>query len=789
MALPTGEAADSAGGRSTGLHGFPAEMTSFVGRRAEVRSVRKHLEESRLVTLTGVGGVGKTRLACTVATELRRAYPDGIWFIDLSELMEEELVPAAVADALGVRSSPTNSVLFESLAHRQALVVLDNCEHLLEACSALAHKLLRSAPKMRIMTTSREPLSVLGETIFDVTPLSLASRERYGTAPARDGSRSEAVDLFEARATAVQPEFRMEGANRRAVAELCDLLDGIPLAIELAAFQVRSFPVTQILTRHESIFDILTRGNRAGPHRHQTLQATLEWSYDLCLPGERMLWQRLSVFTGSFDLDAVQGVCGDAQDRLDVLEHFPRLIEKSIVAVLGSGPSTRYRLLESIRHFGGSKLAEHDDVDTWRRRHRDHYLRVTLLSERHVNGPEQVEWNGRLQDDFPNIRSALDYCFTTAEEYATGLRMAGSLWFFWNASGHLRDGRHWLDRALELASEATPERAKALWAVGWYAMVQGDSGVALGALEESAAVARSTGDDHAFATALQFQGTAAQTRGDLTSARDLLVAAMQRHEEGSHDDVLAILCAAQLGFVYCVLGMQADALRHVDAAIAVGRRTGERFATSWALWSRGLIAWSTGSFDDAGVVLRESIELKWTLHDWLGMAACIELLTWLAVEDGDYRGAARLLGIGRGLCGDLGSSPLFGDVTLSETRERYELRARRSLGTRRFDDERADAEALDRGQAIAHVLATRAREERRAAPAVPEAVLTRRETEVVRLIVDGMTNKEIADTLVISRRTVEGHVERALVKLGLRSRSQLAAWFVQEHAAPSADNS
>jgi len=767
---------------TAGLHHFPAEVTSFIGRRAEVRAVRRHLSDARLVTLTGVGGVGKTRLACRTAMELRRVYPDGVWFIDLSELKDQELVPGAIADALGVGAGPTDSALYESLARRHALIVLDNCEHLLEACSTVAHRMLSCAPKLRILTTSREPLGVLGETIFDVAPLSLLPTEAQD-ASGGDETGSEAMDLFAARASAVRPDFVIDRTTRDAVADLCALLDGIPLAIELAAFQVRSFPVAQILSRHESVFDMLTRGNRAGPHRHQTLQSTLEWSYDLCTPGQRTLWERLSVFTGNFDIAAVQDVSGRAGDELDVLEHFPRLIEKSIVTVQSSGTDSRYRLLESIKHFGAAKLAEHDDVDLWRKRHRDHYLRVVLLGEQRTNGPEQVAWNKRLQEDMPNIRSSLDFCFTNEEEYATGLRMAGSLWFFWNASGYLRDGRHWLARALDLNPKPSSDRAKALWAVGWYAMVQGDAGTADSHLRECIEVAEHLGDDHALARALQFQGTAEQIRGDLESARDLLATAVKRHEQVGHDDVLTVLCGAQLAFVHCVLGEKEKALGHANAAIALGRRRGERFATSWALWARGLIAWSTNEFEEAAVILREAIELKRSLRDWLGTAACVELLAWLAVEHGDHRRAALLLGIGRGLCGELGSSPLFGDVALTETRERYEQVARSALGSPVFDKELNSGETLDRERAVALVLDVDAGTTGETKAASPGNLLTQREREVIQLIVDGMSNKEIAETLVISRRTVEGHVERALVKTGFRSRSQLAVWFANQHAS------
>jgi predicted ATPase/DNA-binding CsgD family transcriptional regulator len=757
---------------SSGLHDFPAPVTSFVGRRAELRTVRSRISDSRLVTLTGVGGVGKTRLACQVAAELRRVYPDGVWFIDLSELREEELVPGAIADAFGVSAGRGDSALYENLARRHALVVLDNCEHVLDAASTVASRMLRAAPKLRILTTSRESLGVLGETIVDVAPLPFAADG--STEP--DASGSEAMDLFAARAAAVAPEFVMNGPTRQAVAELCRLLDGIPLAIELAAFQVRTFSVVQILARHGSVFDMLTRGNRAGPRRHRTLQSTLEWSYGLCTDGERTLWERLSVFTGSFDIDAAEFVGTGEQDGLDVLEHLPRLIEKSIIVGQGGGATARYRLLESIKHFGAMKLAERVDPDLWRRRHRDHYLRVALMSAEHNNGPEQVEWNNRLEADLPDIRSALEYCFSVPTEYATGLRMACALWFFWNASGRLRDGRHWLGRALDLNTDPGPDRATALWAVGWYAMVQGDAGEADCRLRECLDLAERTNDERARASALQFQGTAAQIRGDVESARDHLTSAMSLPRRAAQDDVLAILGGAQLGFVYWVLGEGEEARARADDAIELGRRRGEWFATSWAFWVRALIAWSQGDFAGAAAALKEAIELKGTLRDWLGTAACVELLAWLAVEAGDHRRAALLLGIGRGLCGELASSPLFGDITLIETRKHYELATAEALRQPLFDEQLAAGEALDHDRAIAYVLEPAAGADEADRLHEP-GILSHREIEVIGLIVDGMTNKEIAQHLVISRRTVEGHVQRALRKTGYRSRSQLAAWF------------
>lgn len=473
------------------MEGFPAELTSFVGRTGELGQVKSALERARLLTLTGVGGVGKTRLATRVAQDLRLAFSDGVFFVELAEISNPDSIVPAIIDVLCIPDSQIRKpieVLQEHLADRELLIVLDNCEHLSAECGRLVSRLIRGAPKLRILATSREPLGVLGELIWDVPPLSLPTTEGAFTS-AGSGSKgqrqSEAVELFEQRAAAVLPGFSLDTKDSALAGQLCRSLDGIPLAIELAAVRVRSLSIEQILARQGALFQVLNQGNRGGPARHRTLWAALDWSHELCSGQERALWARLSVFAGGFDLNSVEDVCtDDLLPREEVFNHLSGLVGKSIVTRVWAGSEPRYRLLESVRAYGAERLAEAGGSRLWQRRHRDHFMRAAEASEAHSFGAEQVRINRRLHVDRANLAAALSFCLSTPEEARAGMRMAGALWFYWNASGQLPEGRMWLSRMLAANPEQTPERAKGLWIIGWYAMIQGDSVAAKGFLAE-----------------------------------------------------------------------------------------------------------------------------------------------------------------------------------------------------------------------------------------------------------------------------------------------------------------
>ncbi|WP_073361151.1 protein kinase domain-containing protein, partial [Rhodococcus jostii] len=769
-------------------HEFFREVTSFVGRRKEVAAIKARLSDSRIVTLTGFGGVGKTRLACRVAAEVRRTYTGGTWFVDLAAISSPDLVVSAITEALDIRdgmNADGTHYLFEFLGERHALIVLDNCEHLIEACGSVAAEIARGTDRVQILATSREPLGVLGETVFEVPPMPVLNEDK--PADGQDGTmfHSEAVDLFEQRAASVVPGYTLDDESRLRVARLCQRLDGIPLAIELAAVRIRSLPLDRVLSREGALFDLLTRGNRGGPVRHQTLRGAIDWSFNLCSPEEQVLWARLSVFASGFDFDAVESVCTDPDILPDAFDLISSLVEKSVISTVQSGSTVRYKLLESINAYAVEKLAEQGQEDTWHRNHRDYFLRLAERSEGQSRGSGQLEWNRRLRHERANLRSALEYCLSTPGEARTGLRMAGSLWFFWNASGLLRDGRYWLTRALEADRQPSSERAKALWVIGWYSMLQGDNATAKRYLLESSAVAESIGDRTAQAFALQFRGTVEEIDGNLDVALELLNAAMKHHAESGEVNSLTLLGGAQLAFVHCLSGNLEQSIASADETIALGKSLRERFATSWALWSRGLALWTQREFAQASDSLKEAIELKQSLSDWLGVSVCTEILAWIAIEEGNPVRSARLLGVGRTLCSEMGSSPLFGSDELVRTRTRYEKRARQLLGDSAFDRECQAGERLDHLASIEFALHKRTSAPAAAVTPSAKVKLTPREKEVGKLVAEGLTNKEIAERLVISPRTAEGHVDRILTKTGHRSRAQLAAWIAREESIDS----
>jgi non-specific serine/threonine protein kinase len=757
-----------------------SDVTSFVGRRRETTEVKRLLANARLVTLTGVGGVGKTRLSIHVARDVARAYADGAWLVELAQVTEPALVPQVIAEALGIRDMSTRStadVLESYLADKRLLLVLDNCEHLLESCGTLACRLLRACAGVTVLATSREALGVLGEHSWPVPPMSLP--DIANVAPSRGGYQygHEALDLFAERVRAVQPDFVLDSTTRPLAAELCQRLDGLPLAIELAAVQMRALSIEQIVERLGNRYRLLRSGNRGGPARHQTLRATVDWSYDLCSAPERALWSRLSVFAGGFDLDAVEAVCADAELPVeDVVEPLAALINKSIAVREGSGAEARYRLLETIRAYGRDQLAAIGAEDTFRARHRDYYLGLASRSEQGWFGPNQMAWWHRLRDTQANLWAALDYSLTHAGD-SVGTRMAGALCYYWNACGHLQDGRYWIDRALAVDSRRTRERAKALWVNGWIAMTQGDNDGAMGYFDECVDIAVELADVEARTFVQQFRGSAEQFAGNLVRAKELLSESTAAHERAGLVNSLSLLGIAQLAFVSCLLGDADRAIELCDRCRAVCEPEGEQWALSWGLWVAGLAHWTRGEHGQAAYALDASLAVKYEMNDRLGMSACVELLAWIAMEDNDFRRAAQLFGAGHTLWATIGS-PLFGSAALVEHSDRYVAAATKALGVKTFGAEYRHGAELSISDSMALASGHAAAPADPVVESLDALSLTRRETEVAALVAEGLSNREIANRLVISQRTAEGHVERVLVKLGFKSRSQVAAWLV-----------
>lgn len=769
---------------SAQVSGFGDKLTSFIGRQRELTEIKRMLGQSRLVILTGVGGVGKTRLALRAAESVRSDFQDGVWLVELAKVTDPDLLVHAVAEALGVRDQSvrsTEDLLLDFVAEKRLLLIMDNCEHLLEACATLISRLLNASEHLVVLATSRETLGVFGEQSWPVPPLSMP--DLANVAPSRGGYvyGHEALDLFEERAKKVLPYFTLDSESRQAAAQLCQGLDGLPLAIELAAVRLRAMSIEQILERLQDRYRLLTGGNRGGPARHQTLRAAVDWSFGLCTPQEQALWARLSIFAGGFDLEAAEEVCalGEIGEN-DVLELLASLIDKSIVLRAEGRPQARYWMLETIREYGREQLAAGGVEERFRRRHRDHYLRLAERSDESWFGPDQLAWWDRLQSEQPNLWTALDFCLSTSGEVGLGVHMAGALCFYWNACGHLRDGRFWLGRALDADERPTQARVKALWVIGYVAMTQGDNTAAMGYFDESDELADRLGDRSAKAMTTQFRGSAEQFSGNLDRAESLLREAVDFHRDAGVVNSLTVLGVAQLGFVRCLTGQADSAIELSEECRVTSEEHGEQWAYSWALWVAGLARWTLGEYRKSANALLLSLDLKHALNDRLGVSACVELLAWVAIEEGNAERAADLFGTSHTSWATVGA-PLFGSRALMDTRNRYVRWTREVLGDTVFNERERRGEQLAISDAIllAH---SEPKGECLSQGLQDQLRLTRREREVARLIADGLTNKGIASRLVISQRTVEGHVEHVLDKMGVKSRTQVAIWFANHGA-------
>jgi non-specific serine/threonine protein kinase len=757
------------------------ELTSFVGRRREIAAIKQSIPASRLVTLTGIGGVGKTRLARRVAHDLRRSFPDGTSMIELGDVREPDTLINFVAHALGVPNVATRDLqatLVQYLRDRHQLVVLDNCEHLRDACGQLVNEILCGTAHVRILATSREPLGVTGEHTYPVPPLSIPDTANVAATVGGDVYRFEAVELFEERAAAVIPGFHLDARSKAVAAELCQRLDGLPLAIELAAVRLRALSIEEIVARLEDRYRLLKSGSRGGSPRHQTLRAAIDWSYDLCDAREKAMWARVSVFTGGFDLEAAEAVCPDESiPREDVLDVLASLIDKSIVTREDDGSHARYRFLETIREYGREKLVETGLEAEFRRRHRDHYLRLAEESETSWFGTDQVAWSERLQSNQANLTGALDYCLTSGE-FREGLRMAAALCFFWNACGHLRDGRYWLGRALNADGTPSAERAKALWVNGWDAITQGDDENAKRYFDECMELADLLNDETARAFAIQFRGAGVAFTGDLPKAKQLLEEAVAYHRRSDTLSSLSVIGLTQLAFVCCLTGDVDRAITLCEEALEVCEQHQERWTLSWTLWVLGLTRWARQEFTEASESLERALTVKWSLNDWLGVSHCVQLLAWIAVESGELERAATLFGASPSIWEAIGAQ-LFGMAKLIQIHNDYTESARKALGQKPFERQYHKGSQLTVPEIVTFALRQKAQADSPPST-VPQPKLTRREREVCELIAAGLSNKEIAEKLVIAQRTAEGHVENVLVKLGFNSRAQVAAWLAKQ---------
>jgi predicted ATPase/DNA-binding CsgD family transcriptional regulator len=751
-----------------------AELSSFVGRRQESARARALVADARLVTLTGVGGVGKTRLALRVAGELRRSFQDGVWRLDLSTVEPGEPFADRLASALGRSGEPGKSELAAAerfLAGKRVLLVLDNCEHVLDECAALIGELLAAADGLRVLCTSRQPLGIPGERVFGVPPLPVpVEDQRVG---AEELAEHDSVRLFLDRAGAVQPDFALTEQNADAVARLCRRLDGIPLAIELAAARLRAFSVEEILDRLGDQYAVLTAGSRIALPRQRTLRASIDWSFGLCSPAECALWARLSVFAGGFDLPAIEAVCGAGFRPEELFDLVGGLVEKSLLARTDVGGGARYRMLETIRQYGRQRLAESGEETQIRRRHRDWCLWLVERSGSAWDAPDSAEWAERLTQENANLRLAVDFCLTEPGEAQIALVLTSALCSRRQGCGSLGEGRRWLDRVLALAVEPTAARAEALWVNAWLALLQGDADAAAALLRECRELGRWIGDPSALAHATQFDGLAVLFGGDPAAAAPLLAEAVRQHQELG-DKAGAQLAFGQLTMAHCFAG-DAEADEHVRTCLEVLDPHRSPQAYGYALWYRAVERWRAGDPAAAVAATLRALGLDRAHWDTWLTAVCLETMAWAV---GDPRRAARLLGAAESVRAEIGAV-LAGLPYLAEPHQLREAELGAVLGAPEFAAEHAAGLALDRTAAVALAVSRPscpAPTRPRPRPVYPRNPLTRREQQIATLVADGLSNREIAASLAIAQRTAESHVEHILAKLGFGRRTQIAAW-------------
>ncbi|WP_368680713.1 protein kinase (plasmid) [Rhodococcus opacus] len=755
---------------------LPEELTPFVGRRRELSEVRKLLVHTRVLTLIGTGGVGKTRLALAVAADRQRAFPDGVWYVTLDGIEEDKLLVTHVSDVLGhwfdTREGDPAESLARSLRDKHLLLILDNCEQLIEDSANLVDAITRACPKIRILATSRTPLRAAGDVTYQVPPLWMP--QPSASSSEKDLDTCDAVRFFMDRARGALSDFEITAENRASVYELVRRLDRLPLAIELAAVRLRSLTVQQITERIESHRTMLNWGSRSGPFRQQTMRSSLQWSAELCTAEERQLWGRLSIFRGTFDLDAVEAVCSDISSSDDILDLLQGLAERSIISREDHGAVVRYSMLEVIRHFGREMLDEqNDDTAALRTRHTSWFLSLVARADAEWNTERQAYWLHVLPLEHKNIVHALSAASGDPETVDAAAEAVCGLWrYYWWACGWVTEGIYWVDHCSQLlTSPVMRARLLLLGSLLSWTSEDGTAGAAM--LEQGKSAAEQSGDRLSLALAEHVIGDAAMYRGESKVAVEHFRRALSTYDAGTTsyrvDTLLMLtLASAALGDVE---GAEAA---HLETLFILA--PAERFQRSYSLLYMGEALRRHRSFNEALTAVREALRLKAELDDPFGVAWTIEILAEIACDTRQNERAASLLGaadrLWRSMSIDVATLERL-QISEGLTRDRLQS----ALGPAAFAAHYRRGERLDQEAAIAVAL------QDEAAPGVPSTqpgVLTPRESEIAQLVARGFTNKQIASKLVISPRTADSHVQNILTKLGFNSRAQIATWIADD---------
>jgi predicted ATPase/DNA-binding CsgD family transcriptional regulator/Tfp pilus assembly protein PilF len=813
---------------------LPAEPNSFVGRERDLAELAQLLSDVRALTLCGPGGIGKTRLAVRLACEVVPDFPDGAWLVELADTADAGLIPNQVAATFGVRQEPDRpllATLTEALRGRRLLLILDTCEHLVESCAGLVHQLLAGCPQLRVLATSREPLRVRGETVWRVPPLSLPGSNPDSLA---DLARHEAMRLFADRASAARAGFELGSDNAAAVARLCRLLDGMPLAIELAAARVRALSVEQIASRLDDRFRLLASGDRTAPPRQQTLRAAVDWSYELLSEPEQILLRRLSVFAG-WNLEMAEQVCADEQiPATAVLDLMAALIDKSLVTFDHElRGESRYRLLDTIKEYAASRLTTSGEEDAVRLRHRDCLLRHAewVVSQAFVRGapswPRRVALYRQIAGDLDNYRLALVTSLHRAD-IAEGLRLCGALRNPWVTHGDTAEGVAWFDRFLSQAGElpaglrgpalvfrgdlafeqqdyatvgrmaseglelcrqtGDPHEAGALRLLAVAALRAGRLDEAVTRINEAADTARKLGNDWEEGLALSIKASGLARLGSLREAQATYEAALEVLRDNNGWGVAQVRYG--LGAVARARGDYLAAISHYQAALSLYQEIDARPEIARCLAGIAAVALTQGDLGLARTSLTESLQLSLATGQRLPVARGLEAVAALEARAGDPGRAARLAGAAVELRGS--HAPLSG-ARLADLLGP----ARKTLGEPMAAALLAEGRAMTAAEAVSYAVQPPAGGNGTASPAAPPAswapiprprpaagsevsTLTPRELEIARLIARGLSNRAIAEELVISQATVARHVANMLTKLGFNSRAQVAAWMARQ---------
>jgi predicted ATPase/class 3 adenylate cyclase len=686
---------------------LPVQLTSFIGREKEMNEVKRLLGTTHLLTLTGTGGTGKTRLSMQVAADLLDSFSDGVWLIELATIEDADQVAPAIAAPLGVRDEPGQQMLLtltNYLRNKKLMLIMDNCEHLVAECARIAETLLRACPGLQILATSREPLGIAGERTWPVPSLSIPEswrEEIRGSDAAERLTQYEAVRLFIDRATAVRPGFKVNNENAPYVAEICWRLDGIPLAIELAAARIRILSLDQIASRLNDQFRLLTGGSRTALPRQQTLRALIDWSYDLLSEQERTLLRRLTVFAGGRTLEAVEAVCSDEKlQDFEIIDVLTTLVDKSLVSVEKTrGKEPRYTFLESVWDYGREKLAAAGESEALKRRHLEYYLKMAVDAAPHLEGPEQFKWLERLQPEFYNFRYALDSSLEVDGMAVLGLSLAVALGRFWEVRSLIAEGRELLDNILAHPSNAgrTAQRAAGLALAGRLAWL-GDR-ITEGAVyaAEALEIYRALGDERGIAASAIDHALFRMDLNKMEEAKGLIGESEAIANRLGDKRLLAGVRRAQ-GIEATIEKRYEDSLALHEGALAIYRELGDAWFAGIVQWALGVTATYLGDFDKARVNFRECLQGAWAFGNRWAVAYPLEAFAALAVAQGQYARGARLLGAAEALRSEFGMS--------TETTDHPTIRQIFSAAAEEFiKPEMAAARKEGRGLAAAEAVA------------------------------------------------------------------------------------